>query len=292
MGKMNSWSRDSLTQAVTRMRDILESAIETGEAGGKKHLDGQAAKNAAIRSSKPIQEIHSVTRDALIVKLEGAYVGDFSVFPPFGQTTPELKLAGLLKSKDQDVTVTVHPHNPEELIAGARDGQTDRVGYQATNSALAIGVRSQLSSVDKNFDTLMERAFAETLNLRLRCADITLGEVYVVPLYEIDDKAATNHEVKYKSKQTDIVKFVRFFSAITEAEHRTDSMDLYKYNATSLVIADFSSDSIRIAWNATDLAAWGFNNETQKAFQRIEPAGFVDRVVSIYAKINQLSEKP
>jgi hypothetical protein len=289
---MHHWTQASLVDAVTRMRGILESAISSGEAGGKRHTNGQDAKNAAIRSSKPIQEIHTVTRDAISNKLSELYVENFSVFPPLGSTKPELKLAGLLKSKNQDVTVTLKRHEPQTLDSGARDGETDAVGFDATNSAMAIGVRSQLSSVDKNFDTLMERAFAETLNLRLRCPDITLGDVYVVPLYEIDDKAATNHVVKYKSKMTDVSKFVRLFSAITKADHKSDPLDLYKYNATSLVIADFSSEEIRIAWTPQELASWGFGESTQEAFDSIKPEGFVERIVDVYAAMNHLVAKP
>lgn len=289
---MHEWSRTSVVAAVTRMRDILESAITSGYAGGKRHSTGQDAKNAAIRSSKPIQEIHVVTRDAIARKLADGYSVNFDIFPPVGHTKPELKLAGLLKSKNQDVTVLIKSQSPQTLESGARDGEIDLVGYIATNSALAIGVRSQLSSVDKNFDTLMERAFAETLNLRLRCPAIILGDVYVVPLYEIDDKAAINHIVKYKQKKTDIAKFVRLFSAITKQDHASDPLDLYKYNATSLVIADFSKKDIIIAWRSTDLAEWGFNSTTQELFESIKPEDFVSRIVSFYAETNGLTEKP
>jgi hypothetical protein len=78
----------------------------------------------------------------------------------------ELKVTGLLKAKDQDICFTVDEHKEEKIKTGVEAGSTDPVGFHATNRALVVGVRSQLSSVAKNFDTLVERAFAETLNLR------------------------------------------------------------------------------------------------------------------------------
>lgn len=286
------WSREAVQAAVTRMRDILENAIISGEASGKRHTNGQEAKNAAIRSSKPIQEIHSITRDALSFAITNAYFESFQIYPPLEETKPELKLAGLLKSKNQDVTITIRDHVQETLDSGARDGEIDQVGFAATDSAMAIGVRSQLSSVDKNFDTLMERAFAETLNLRLRCPNIVLGDVYVVPLFEIDDKEAIQHVVKYKTKKTDVAKFVRLFASITKTDHRSDPLDLYKYNSTALVIADFSSPELKIAWDGKDLAKWGFDEKTQMLFESIKPSAFVQRIISFYAEVNQLKLKP
>lgn len=286
------WSRERLQSAVTRMREILEKAIISGEAGGKRHANGQEAKNAAIRSSKPIQEIHSITRDALFFAISNAYLDTFQIYPPLENTKPELKLAGLLKSKNQDATITIKDHIPETLDSGARDGEIDQVGFAATDSAMAIGVRSQLSSVNKNFDTLMERAFAESLNLRLRCPNIVLGDVYVVPLFEIDDKEATNHIVKYKTKKTDVAKFVRLFASITQPDHRSNPLDLYKYNSTALVIADFSTPELEIAWDEKDLAKWGFDEKTQKSFESIKPSAFVQRITSFYAEVNQLKAKP
>ena len=66
-----------------------------------------------------------------------------------------------------------------------------------------------MSSVAKNFDTLMERAFAETLNLRLRLPGLVMGEVYVPPIVEYDDVAMRTNRVAWKKKPIPVEKSIR-----------------------------------------------------------------------------------
>ncbi len=119
---MTKLTSEDLTAALARIRSALGEAITTSSYGGKRHKNGQEAKNAAIRSSRPIQELHTLYRDSLSDALKDRYQHTFQVFPPEGQTKPELKLAGLIKSKNQDITVTNKPHTPERIEVGARAG--------------------------------------------------------------------------------------------------------------------------------------------------------------------------
>lgn len=52
---------------------------------------------------------------------------------------------------------------------GILKGERDKYGFEFTEHTLSVNVRSQLSSIAKNFDTLYERTFAEAINLHLRC---------------------------------------------------------------------------------------------------------------------------
>jgi hypothetical protein len=113
----------------------------------------------------------------------------------------EQRLAGFFKCKDQDICFFPNDYKKKREILnfdGILKGVKDDFGYEFTRHTLSVNVRSQLSSVAKNFDTLYERTFAEALNLHLRCEDMVLGEFYMIPVYEYDDQAAMNHEIKFK----------------------------------------------------------------------------------------------
>lgn len=75
-----------------QFKQWLEDAIRTGGAKGKESM---------IRSSVLINLIH----DAVKYEFMEAGVNPENIFPPFGTTKPELKMAGFLKQKDQDICI-------------------------------------------------------------------------------------------------------------------------------------------------------------------------------------------
>ena len=82
----------SLQEAVDNFKTLIETSIIIG---------GEAAKQAMIRSSKPILNLHEAVKSELIK----AGVPEGFIFPPLDSRTPELKLAGSRKQKNQDVCV-------------------------------------------------------------------------------------------------------------------------------------------------------------------------------------------
>ena len=93
----------TIQQAIDSFKDLIESAIISG---------GNKAKTAMIRSSKPILNIHEAVKHQLVangVSLE-------LIFPPLGQRSPEIKLAGSLKQKNQDVCVKPNDIEPKTEI--------------------------------------------------------------------------------------------------------------------------------------------------------------------------------
>lgn len=272
--------KDALERALSVTRKILTDAITTSSYSGKKKKNGQEAKNAAIRSSVPIQQLHGIVAEAIFDNLASRGIKS-QVWPPIGLKSPELKVTGLLKAKDQDISFTVDPHKKETITTGVEEGRIDPIGYRATNRALVVGVRSQLSSLAKNFDTLVERAFAETLNLRLRTPNITLGEVYLIPLHEFDDASLRNNKVGFRKSLVDLPKFTKIFTAITDPNYRNDPRDLYKYNATMLIVADFSNTRVKVLWNEKDVQKF-FGNKLAEAITPILPCYFIDRITSSY----------
>lgn len=265
---------------MTETRKILAHAITTATYEGKKHKDGQEAKNAAIRSQGPIRKLHQVVGESVFADLKSKGVSP-SMWPPIGKDSPELSVTGLLKAKKQDIAITVDTHKAETIRTGVQSGSIDPIGFHATNRSLVIGVRSQLSSIEKNFDTLAERAFAETLNLSLRCPSITLGEVYLIPLNEFDDLKLKSNNVGFKSNAVNVAKFVRFFNAITHATNSTKLRESYQYSATTLIVADFSQVQVKVLWNEDDVNS-AIGEDMAADMAELLPNNFVNRITKRY----------
>src|SRR5258706_414058 len=68
----------------------------------------------------------------------------------------------------------------------------DEYGEKFTEATIVINIRSQISSIQKNFDTLYERTTSEAINLHDRCPKMCLGEVYMIAVPEYDDKEIKN----------------------------------------------------------------------------------------------------
>ena len=211
-------------------KNMIEQSIIVGGVKGKESM---------IRSSQLINLIH----DAVKYELLNYGVSAEQIYPPCGQSRPEIKLAGFLKQKDQDVCVI--PKNidrkPMTIDWGPMEFQRklDPFGFNYSNQTLVINIRSQMSSLAKNSDTLFERTFAESLNLHMRYPEIVLGEVYLIPVNEYDDEAVKNNIVSFKNNYTDVKKYISFFNSIN---NRNLGQEDYKYERCSLLIVDFSQE--------------------------------------------------
>jgi hypothetical protein len=231
----------ALQAAVALFKDDLATAITSASYNGKAYANGQEAKNAAIRSGKPIARLHEVVKIDLRDALEARGLAP-KIHPPIGSSSPELKITGFIKGKAQDVTVLFGDDEPipEVLAEGPMKGETDAVGLAVSNRSIIVGVRSQVSSIDKNFDTLMERAFAEPLNLHLRLPLSVVGEVYLLPVVELHDDALKNNTVGFKNGFVKIERFLKTFLAISGRVTAAD--EPYKYERSALVLTDLRSD--------------------------------------------------
>lgn len=217
-----------IDQQLLRFKTELEAAILNGGVRGKESI---------IRSSALINLIH----DAVKFELIQNGVDPSQIYPHFDETKPEMKIAGFLKQKDQDVCVA--PKNIAQVKRRiswgplANENITDIYGEEYTRNTLIINVRSQMSSIAKNTDTLFERTFAEALNLHMMYRDAVLGEVYLIPVYEYDEATMNERRITFKSHQTNVAKYISFFSAINSRKDSND--ELYKYERCTLLIVDF-----------------------------------------------------
>ena len=155
----------NIKEAINNFQSLINNSIIDG---------GVKGKEAMIRSSRPILNLHEVVKSELI----NAGIDKDLIFPPINRRTPELKLAGSRKQKNQDVCIVSNHDKAEEILQeGLLQDVVDKYGVQFTERTISINVRSQISSIQKNFDTLYERTTSEAINLHDRCPKMVLGEV-------------------------------------------------------------------------------------------------------------------
>ena len=273
-----------LQQAVSDMKNDLEYAITTATYGSTSYRNGQIAKEALIRSSTLIMRLHEVVKQSLVAELENAN-RRHSIYPPIGLKGPELKITGYIKAKNQDIVVLFDDDKPQtELVAGGPlDGTMDPTGKIQSERSIVIGVRSQMSSVNKNFDTLMERAFAETLNLRLRLPRLVMGEVYLLPVYEYDSEAMKINTIKFQQGKVDIEKFIRTFFGISGRRWNETFDDVYKYERSSLVLVDFRQNPPKLYLTLEDLQADNLVSvRLQRSIADLSPCNFATDIIETH----------
>jgi len=282
-----------LQAAINGMKQALEAAITTATFNGNGYDNGQKAKEALIRSQRLILPIHEVVKQSLAGELQRRQ-RQCEIHPPIGASAPELKISGFIKAKDQDVVVLFDGDGAvaEQIQDGPLIGEEDVVGRRQSERSIVIGVRSQMSSVAKNFDTLMERAFAETLNLRLRLPNLTMGEVYVLPVVEYDDVAMRNNQVAWKRRAINAAKFIRTFLAITHRAQGNLQADIYKYERSALVLVDFRPAQPRIYLRLEELRQDGLVPENfQGNFAMLSPDGFARDLLDMHAARHPIPDR-
>ena len=211
-----------IQKILKKIKKEFDEAITTATFNGNTYTNGNKAKEALIRSQKIINYIHEYVKNDFVENGVDAQ----KIFPPLNQSSPELKIKGFLKSKNQDVSILPSGEYHEFALNG--DKKAEKI--------LTVNIRSQLSSLQKNIDTLYERTFAEALNLHLQNPKQCLGEVYLIPTHEYCDKAMMSNEVNFKN-QSKIEAYIKMFQAIND--RISDEGNEYKYERVCLLVADF-----------------------------------------------------
>lgn len=260
-----------IQDALTEIKKSMEKAIIRG---------GEKEKTALIRSQKLIKLIHDAVKSEFIK----AGVNSENIKPKIGVSEGELKLAGFFKKKDQDICII--PNNIEEKEeisdSGLLLGEKDRYGKEYTEHIISVNIRSQLSSLAKNFDTLYERTFAESLNLHMRCPKMCLGEVYMIPVCEYDTHAAQEKKINFADRISSIEKYLLAFNMINLRKSVRD--DLYKYERVCLLVVDFRRKIPKIYHDDTELkkdALLPYN--TRATISRLNFRTFAKDLLKIYS---------
>lgn len=230
-----------IQKSLLDIKNILEESIIENGTVGKRNL---------IRTSKPINFIHEIVKHGLIdLNFEKE-----RIFPHLNETTGEVSITGFIKKKNQDIVVLPDNVSPtQEFIEHLN--LTDPYGLKYSERILSVNVRSQLSSVAKNFDTIFERTFAESFNLHQRLNNIVLGEVFLLPIREFDDSYTDKKIVKYKELgnrvEKQLSKYIRYFNLING--RTTSSSDFHKYERVCLLLVDFSLDQPKLYQTSEEL---------------------------------------
>ena len=261
----------TIQEAINNFKELIDNSIIE---------KGQEGKESMIRSSEPIMNIHDAVKSSLISSGVSAEL----IYPPLFERRPELKLAGSLKKKDQDICVVPNDREmvSEILSRGLLENTIDEFGEDYTRETLVVNVRSQISSIQKNFDTLYERTISEAQNLHDRCNEMVLGEVYLLAVPEYNDAAFKNYECEFKRVNTKLVeKYIKSFQAITG---RTDASDyLYQYEATCLLIVDFSRPIPKIYNTTQELIDDGLLLPTSTVvYEGLDWNSFTPKLLDIY----------
>lgn len=257
-------------------KDIFEDAIIQR---------GSMGKTSLIRSSVLINLIH----DAVKNELQEMGVNPEMIYPRIHETKPEIKVTGLLKQKDQDITVL--PRNieptPGQISWGPLKYENiiDKYGREYVENMLIINVRSQMSSIAKNSDTLFERTFAEALNLHLLYPNVVLGEVYLIPAYEYDDELVKINRVGFKYNPINIEKYISFFTTMNSRDiNIEEDSEYYKYERVALLIVDFSKEIPKLYSTTEELKADGLVSDNfELEYENLNFESFAKDILEVYA---------
>jgi hypothetical protein len=261
---------DDLEVKLIELKKIYEETIVSS---------GRDGIHSLIRSQKLINIIHNYIKEQLV-----SYgVNPNKIHPKINETKPELTMAGFLKKKSQDICVIPSDFKEEEITEGVLIGEKDEIGKGVLRKSLSINIRSQLSSIAKNFDTLYERTFAEALNLHLRIPELVMGEVYLVPLVAYDPDKADKKQIAWKEKLP-----ITYIPAFRELNGRNSSeIDDYKYERVCLLIVDFRQEKPVIIESSEQLYDLGWIKKEEIKHFSLEGLGmkdFVKDLLSSYEK--------
>lgn len=275
--------------------NILQVACDNFKFGFEEAIKiaGDKGKTALVTSSKHINLFHEVVKSELIRN----GVNPQLIFPPLNNSKDELNLSGFIKAKKQDISVVPNTHLNKEvaesMTIGMMNGKTDNFGQKYTEHTLAINVRSQMSSITKNDDTIIERTFAETLNLHLRCPNMVLGELFVLPITGFNsDKVKLKQPIfepiqtvkkNKNSKLTSdaIEETINVFNDLNNRNLATN--EAYKYERVCLVLADFSQSPVKIYANENQLKDDNLLSKTSNvSLSGINFQNFISDLLKIY----------
>lgn len=261
-------SKDTLQYYLCNMKTILEKAITElkytkyatedlveGPKDGGKFENGLKAKESLIRSQTLIYHLHDFVKQ----EFQNYGVPGDRIFPPLDQNKPERKVAGYFKQKDQDVCVIPKfdkdKLEPKEINWGPLKnlGLKTEYGIENEDKILVTNIRSQMSSVEKNIDTLFERMIAESYNLHYQFPSMIVGELYLIPVYEYSSEEMKSNKVSFKSNKIDIEKYIRFFFELNKGDGDIDDKNLHKYNRAALLVVDFNKEIPKIYTSTQEL---------------------------------------
>ncbi len=265
-----------LNEALEIIKVSVEDVIEFSGAQGKTSL---------IASQQLINLLHEVVKASFISN----NVNPALIMPNSGQSNGEITLAGFLKFKKQDVCIFPNNKIPRseriDFNGLYNTGTIEPYGELFSEHILSVNVRSQLSSLGNNIDTMFERTYAEPLNLHRRIPKMVLGEVYLISVRELNSTQIALNNVVYKpftqSTSNYLERYIKGFSALNLRSSQRD--DDFKYERVALIIADFSQNPVKVYNSTQELIDDNLLPENSIAIMNnLSYNGFVRRLLDVY----------
>jgi hypothetical protein len=233
----------TLAESLEIIKVSIEDVIRSGGASGKTSL---------ITSQQLVNLLHETIKSSLVA--EG--VNSLNIRPSISNANPEITLAGFLKFKKQDVCIFPNNLQPRQESIDFNGlfntGVTEPYGELFTEHILSINVRTQLSSLGNNVDTMFERTYAEPLNLHRRVPKMVLGEMYLISVRELNSSQIAQNNPVYSNftaaTARQLERYIKGFAALNIRKGQRD--DDFKYERVALIIADFSQNPVKI-YNST-----------------------------------------
>ena len=258
----------NIESVLKRIKNQYELAIKSASFNGKPRRDGHVAKEALIKSQRLIKYLHECVKSEFI-KIG---VDPGKIVPKLNSNESEVSIEGYFKPKRQDICIVTN--------------RSDIKQESLTEKFVTVNVRSQLSSLGKNIDTLHERTFAEALNLHLKYPKLCLGEVYMIPTYEYDDRAMQESKVKNRVRfrvVNSIEHYIRIFQAIN-CRLEPDGEE-YKYERVCLLIVDFRAKQPKLYSDIKELISDNLvPSRTDVNMKGLTLNGFAEDLIKIYGK--------
>ncbi|MCF8335405.1 MAG: hypothetical protein K9H65_02270 [Bacteroidales bacterium] len=270
--------RISLEEALEIIKTSIEDVIK---------FSGESGKKSLITSQQIINLVHEVIKISLVDQ----GINPELIYPNIGQSRGEKILAGFLKFKQQDICVFPNNKTPVEEDINFdglfRTNTKEPYGELFSEHILSINVRSQLSSLGNNIDTMYERTYAEPLNLHRRVPKMVLGEVFLISIRQLDSQAVSNKQVRYKTfSNTDanyLERYIKGFSALNLRASQRD--DDFKYERVALIPVDFSQNPVKIYSTTKQLKDDGLlPDDSNATMDNLCYEGFVERLIQVYEK--------
>lgn len=248
---------------------------------------GSTGKTSLITSQQLINLLHEVVKSSLV----SAGVNATLINPPIGQARGEVTLSGFLKFKKQDICVFPNSQVPRaetiDFNGLYNTGTTEPYGELFSEHVLSVNVRSQLSSLKNNIDTMFERTYAEPLNLHRRVPKMVLGEMYLVSVRELDSAQLAQRNAVYKpftdSTAKYLERYIKGFSALNMRASQRD--DDFKYERVALIIADFAQNPVKVYNTIEELTNDNLlPTGSTASMDNLSFTGFTNRLIDVHDK--------
>jgi hypothetical protein len=260
-------SQRSINKMLYNVKKGVEVAIRSG---------GREEITSEIRSQRIISHVHEFVKWELVRN----GVDPAKIYPPLDAKQPEIEMVGFLKAKSQDVTVLPDLPRPGTVAEGVLTGSVDSIGKRIMQRSVSINVRSQLSSIAKNFDTMYERTFAEALNLHLRTPTLVMGEIYVVPTKAYDPDLMKDKKVGWREDLP-----IKYIPAFRELNGRVSARgEPFKYERLALLIVNFQIDPPEVISSADNLKRLNRKQIAKVSLQGTDVKNFIPDLLRVYRR--------